>query len=311
MELFPAADQKQLDFIKRVIDDCDYYVLIIAGRYGSISETGLSFTEQEYEYAVSRGMPVMAFLHENPEEIPIGKSEKDPASQGKLQQFRARVSNGRLVKTWKNAADLPALVATTLANTTRMFPAVGWVRANRVATEEVLADINELRKSNDHLRNQNEELRAALADLNPSPPVEGLAQLDEEVQASGTYWDAFGRKYRKWTITTTWRKMFAYISPYLSQFPSESTVKEILNSALYLDFHNANRMTSENDAAGKLDDQFFQTVGIQLEALGLIKLNYSQTTTGGMAMFWVLTGYGRKLMVELRTVRTKVAKDSA
>ena len=35
MELFPAADEEQLAFIKRVIDDCDYYLLIIGGRYGS------------------------------------------------------------------------------------------------------------------------------------------------------------------------------------------------------------------------------------------------------------------------------------
>ena len=26
MELFPAADEEQLTFIKRVIDDCDYYL---------------------------------------------------------------------------------------------------------------------------------------------------------------------------------------------------------------------------------------------------------------------------------------------
>src|SRR6478736_6465367 len=31
MELFPAADEEQFEFIKRVIDDCDYYLLIIGG----------------------------------------------------------------------------------------------------------------------------------------------------------------------------------------------------------------------------------------------------------------------------------------
>lgn len=35
MELFPATDEEQFEFIKRVIDDCDYYLLIIGGRYGS------------------------------------------------------------------------------------------------------------------------------------------------------------------------------------------------------------------------------------------------------------------------------------
>lgn len=34
MELFPAADDDQWTLIKGLIDDCDYYVLIQAGRYG-------------------------------------------------------------------------------------------------------------------------------------------------------------------------------------------------------------------------------------------------------------------------------------
>jgi len=38
MELFPAADEEQFEFIKRVIDDCDYYLLIIGGRYGSTTD---------------------------------------------------------------------------------------------------------------------------------------------------------------------------------------------------------------------------------------------------------------------------------
>ena len=42
MELFPAADEEQFEFIKRVIDDCDYYLLIIGGRYGSTTADGIS-----------------------------------------------------------------------------------------------------------------------------------------------------------------------------------------------------------------------------------------------------------------------------
>jgi hypothetical protein len=31
MELFPASDEAQLDFIKRVIDDYNYYLSIVGG----------------------------------------------------------------------------------------------------------------------------------------------------------------------------------------------------------------------------------------------------------------------------------------
>src|SRR5438093_11478813 len=85
MELFPAADEEQWEFIKRVIDDCDYYLLIIGGRYGSTTPEGMSYTEKEYDYAIEKGIKVVALLHENPEEIPMRKSEVDPESRGRTQ----------------------------------------------------------------------------------------------------------------------------------------------------------------------------------------------------------------------------------
>jgi hypothetical protein len=58
MEGFHAADEKQLSYIKKIIAECDYYVLILAGRYGSVDETGISYTEREYtscfQYSSSR-----------------------------------------------------------------------------------------------------------------------------------------------------------------------------------------------------------------------------------------------------------------
>ena len=54
MEIFPAADEVQWEFIKKVIYDCDYYVLIIGGRYGSITPEGISYTEKEYDLSVTK-----------------------------------------------------------------------------------------------------------------------------------------------------------------------------------------------------------------------------------------------------------------
>ena len=70
MELFPAADEEQLKFIQRVIDDCDYYILILAGRYGSLDDEGVSYTEREFDYAVKQGIPVLAFLHSDLSSLP-------------------------------------------------------------------------------------------------------------------------------------------------------------------------------------------------------------------------------------------------
>src|SRR5690242_19554786 len=62
MEMFPSANDAQWEFIKREIESSDYFVTIVAGRYGSLAPDGISFTEKEYDYAIERGKPVMSFL---------------------------------------------------------------------------------------------------------------------------------------------------------------------------------------------------------------------------------------------------------
>ncbi len=65
MELFPAANETQWNLIKKVIDDCDYYILIVGGRYGSIGPEGISYTEMEYRYALEQGKPTITFIPKN------------------------------------------------------------------------------------------------------------------------------------------------------------------------------------------------------------------------------------------------------
>ena len=89
MELFPAANESQWNLIKRVIDDCDYYILIIGGRYGSIGPDGLSYTEMEYRYASQIGKPIISFLHRNPGQIVADKTEQSAEGKEKLAAFRA------------------------------------------------------------------------------------------------------------------------------------------------------------------------------------------------------------------------------
>lgn len=140
MELFPAMDEKQLEFIKKIIDDSDYYLLIIGGRYGSVNEEGISYTEKEYDYAVQKGIPVIAFLHENIDSIPLGKSEKDSAKRNQLLLFREKVSKGRLVQFWNNADDLSGKVAISLSQAINQYPAIGWVRGNTVLLNSQVVD---------------------------------------------------------------------------------------------------------------------------------------------------------------------------
>ncbi|KAB8066887.1 DUF4062 domain-containing protein [Janthinobacterium violaceinigrum] len=83
MELFPAADEDQWTLIKKVIDDCDYYLIVVAGRYGSIGPDKISYTEMEFRYAKESGKPIIGFIHKEPEKIAVGLTESSEEGKAK------------------------------------------------------------------------------------------------------------------------------------------------------------------------------------------------------------------------------------
>ncbi|WP_323773651.1 DUF4062 domain-containing protein [Alcanivorax sp.] len=295
MELFPAADEEQWEFIKKVIDDCDYYLLVIGGRYGSTTGDGISYTEKEFDYAVEQGLKVVALIHGAPDDIPFGKSERDPELREKLLAFKDKVMTGRLVKFWQVASELPGLVALSLTKTIKMYPAIGWVRADHVASEDVLSDINELRKENAELQNIVNELGSQ-----QTPSIEGMADIDSDFTINGSYYASrpgySSRNKYTFSSTMTWRDLFSLISPYLVEHPNDGIVKSKLASSLL-------EREGKYGNAISINDQEFKTVTIQLEAYGLITTSYNKTTQGGMALFWGLTKKGKQLMIESRVVK--------
>lgn len=296
MELFPAVDEEQWAFIKKVIEDCDYYLLIIGGRYGSVTQEGISYTEKEFDYAVKLGLKVIALVHGDPDNIPFGKSEQDPILREKLLSFKDKVMDGRLVKFWNTASELPGLVALNLTKTIKMYPAVGWVRANSVANESVLYEINELRK-------QNEKLLKAQAEIDgqKSSSIENIADIDSMFRVDGSYKYKQPGGYRIETRTfssdISWRELFALISPYLVEHPNDASVKQKIAGSLKL------REGKSLGYSTSINDQQFKTISIQLKAYGLVRIQYLKTTEGSMALFWSLTEKGEQLMMESRVVR--------
>jgi|SRR5208283_2500765 len=132
MELFPAADDDSWTHIRRFIAGCDYYVVIVGGRYGSKGPAGKSYTETEYDYAVEAGLPVLAFLHREPGTIPANKTEPTDEGKAALAAFRGKIENARHAKYWRASGELAGAVTLAMASLMKIKPRVGWVRADLV-----------------------------------------------------------------------------------------------------------------------------------------------------------------------------------
>ena len=170
MELFAAGTTDQWSLISQVIDESDYYIVIVGGRYGTTTAEGLSYTEKEYDYAVAQGIPVMGFIHANPDAIPAGKSELDADARVKLDLFRATVQQ-KLVKTYSTPAELGGVVSRGLHKLQKDFPRPGWVRGDLAMTAETEARIAEMRAELAELRQAAAEAKTATDGL---PRIEGV-----------------------------------------------------------------------------------------------------------------------------------------
>jgi hypothetical protein len=299
MEIFPAIDEEQFEFIKKIIDDCDYYLLIIGGRYDSLSNDGISYTEKEYDYAISKNIKVIAFIHANPDDIPLGKSEKDAELREKLVEFKKKVATNRLVKLWNTTDELPGLVSLSLSKTIKTYPAIGWIRANTSADPELYKLLSELQQENKELKEFGQIGNEENID---SDKFDNLADLEDSIKVTGVHkrWDIHSKRdiESNWEILVTWNQIFSLVSPYLIDHPSDANAKFHLAQNIY-------RLVPDASSRGNpsINDQDFQTIKIHLKALGLTDVNYTKTIQGGMALFWSLTNKGEKLMMQLRSVK--------
>lgn len=116
MEKFPASPLNQWDYIKNKIDTTDYYILIVAGKYGTIDpDERISYTEKEFNYAKMKQIPVLAFILKNTENLAACKTETESTRRDKLNAFRERLLNaGILIKFFKDINDLKYQVSQSI-----------------------------------------------------------------------------------------------------------------------------------------------------------------------------------------------------
>lgn len=316
MELFPATDDTAWQLIRDVIDGSDYYVLIVGGRYGSLDDAGLGYTEKEYDYALTTKKPVIPLLHENPEHLPREKTETDDAAWERLNKFRVKVEKKHTCVYWKNANDLKSKVIIGLTAATKRHPAVGWVRADQVPSEATLAQVLAL-------KNRVSELEQEAVSLRDRPPegTEVLAQGDDKFELhlafvarkkTDDYPYHEDQKYTA-SITPTWNSIFAAVAPSMINETSDLVLRSAFRDFLTKDsrkiFQGRKEFKQRTLQGFSFGSDEIETCIVQLRALGLIKENDRKRSVKDTGTYWTLTPYGNTLMVQLRAVRREPLND--
>ena len=294
MELFSASDLDQWSLITSVIDDCDYYVVIIGGRYGSTTPEGISFTEKEFDYAVSVGKPILAFLHKDPNEIPAGKTEMNQTAQSRLTKFREKAETGRVCKYWSSADDLGGQVSRALIKAIKQTPGEGWVRGRYATTTESFRELERLRR-------ENEDLRRQITDQsNAANIASDLASGDDVIEITGQYTMKKDKTEVEWSQDLTWDELLFHLGPLMLNPCEDSTLRAHLASVLRA---RDPRVPHEGISGYQVSADDFQTTKIQFLALGYIT---KAERTGSVAVSggrWVLTPNGESHLMNLRAIK--------
>lgn len=287
MEFFPASDDEQFEFIKRIIDDCDYYLLIVGGRYGSVAADGISYTQKEYEYAISKGIPVIAFLRNNIDRLPVCDTDSNDEKRAKLNEFRNQVSQGRVIRYWDTEDELASQVAVSLPQAFKLHPAAGWVRGGEGASEEVLLQLLEANRRISELEAQNRELQSRESSMSVGSSVTAGLSLDKEIEVSSSfelkYPDSEDWETEWGTHKILLRDLFDEIAPSIISPTDEHEVRTIINKRI---------IDVESELGERIFDHDFDTIKLHLLAMGLINISDEGD--------WSLTSKGRAVMYEDR-----------
>lgn len=122
-------------YIEKAITDCDYYILIVGGRYGSLnpkSPEGYSYTECEYNFARQLGKEVLPFVLSDKalNELTAEKLDTSKSKRKKLNDFRTLLRQNQVIF-WENRDDLERRMLSEIPKWITAHPVEsgGWVKA--------------------------------------------------------------------------------------------------------------------------------------------------------------------------------------
>ena len=296
MELFPATDEDAWSLITEVIDGCDYYVLILAGKYGSTNKEGIGYTEMEFDYASTNGKPILCFLHENIGDLSASKVESSEIGKERLEAFRKKAQD-KHCKYWSSAPDLGGKVSRSLVQLKKKHPSDGWVPGRYAADQKMLGEL--------------EKLRARVAELeyealakNDSPPP-NFCELKGGDDKYGIEWelivDKEGKK-KSIVVRASWDKLFSYCGAALA---GECNSIELSDKMKLCFYHSIpGELEAFNDYSRLplyyvVEDQ----IRIQFQALGLMEPGTKKRAVSDNNTYWKLTPFGEKYLIQIRALR--------
>lgn len=290
MEMFSAGDETQWQLIQRQIDDCDYYIVLLAHRYGSI-DSGISYTEKEYNYAIEKSVPILAFILDDKTKWAKTKMDDDHQKITLLQSFKEKAKR-RIIEYWKNPQDLKSKVAIALMKQFSINPRSGWIKSTDAVGNNAINEISRLSKENANLRLQLNE-KESQAESRKISEIEKSIAILKNNSASISFYYSDGTEWEEY-IDVKYVEIFLHLAP---QLMIEQSVQE---SASYLGIM-LNPTKRKTRAKWPIPSNITKGVLADFNILSLISHSSRQHEISDKEEYWTISDYGKEIYANLRT----------
>ena len=307
--MFSAADEEQWKLIARQIDQSDYYVVIVAHRYGSIVGKK-SYTEKEYDYAIQKGVPVIGFIIDDSAPWPKDKMESDSNKAEALNRFKQKVKR-KPIGFWSVKDELCGKVITSLVKLIATNPRPGWIRTSETVGPEVVSEMSRLSSENARLSSENAQLKQQLEE---SLKIDNSHFSQGEDQIDIAFYFYIDQLKNEDIFRISWDNLFLNIGKIILEKTAESSVMGRIENMIYMSkkdsFSWLGKATSISIQEGEL-----LKIKTQFIALGYIDIQIitSQPNTNGQFRsldvdrpHWILTSSGKRKFAELLAIRRSV-----
>lgn len=291
MESFVATDDQQFEVIKKVIDLCDYYILLIGKCYGSINPTTeLSYTEMEYEYAKKKGVPVLVFAIDDSVELSEDKQENDHIREAKLFRFREKALTNRLASIWKSNEDLAGKIAISIMSAKINIARPGWQRATDFDEVTLRREIMELQEQKSNLETKLFSANKLIASFTNQ---NNAAFENYEVKISYYYLNYNNHRENNSKKIPLPRIFTTIATEMLDVMITDALVTIAIEEQLLSERCHLN------------DGQLVKRILTQLKALNLVYSNWDETKN---QLFWGLTTKGTKVRDDMVLIKNAEIK---
>lgn len=290
MELFTAGDKSQLVTIKKWIDECDVYMLILGARYGSIEPiSGKSYTEVEFDYAVSKGMPLYSIVASDAsidQKVKIsGRAILEAERVVELKTFREKVLTN-MSSFFDDVKDIKLCVHESLSEFSGDPRIVGWVPASEIEdTKKIVEQIRTLQ-----IENQNLKTKLAASEATNKKTVDNAEKVSDTI-----------------------RSLFLVEIDVPKEFSNgKKQLKMSLMELFYLNKETFISGIQNSVGMSEIDSYFYFTIAPRLQIYGIVD---NEKVQGVRYRRTFVTKFGNEVLVEFEKrflrKKEKMAKDAA